>query len=45
MSRPSHPKADGSDGNIIPFVTKVSENDILMGRGAKIDKNEGNKRF
>lgn len=45
MSRQSHPKANGSDSNVLPFVTKVSENDILMGRGAKIDKNEGNKSF
>lgn len=27
------------------FVTKVSVNDVLMGRGVAIDKNEGNRRF
>lgn len=45
MFDPSHSKECASNDNPIIFVNEVSVNDILMGRGASIDKNEGNKRF
>lgn len=45
MVNPTNLKNSESGINPIPYVTKVSENDILMGRGSSNDKNEGNKRF
>jgi hypothetical protein len=45
MWRPTTATEGDNNDRSAQFVTHVSVNDVLMGRGANIDKNEGNKRF